>query len=320
MLMIIRPKVTRFHLMSKFVGISFSFCSTLAVAAALAIAPASGVSAQQSFPMDPSPSAFDEPANPSKPFLLDRIAPGVLAEQGLLDDPAPDVVLTVRGGVKVSPAYFGSDELETGANGTLRVDYLRLPNGFEFGSNRTVGYRRGFGVQGSARYIGERNSSHHSDINGLDDVDMSIEAGFGLGYEERNYRVFADVRYGVIGHNAWVGEIGADGIAYPVEGLTLTFGPRVSLADERFTEAYFGVTESESARSGLESYDPDGGVVGVGVVLGARYLFNERWGIEGAARYDRLTDDASDSPITEAGSTDQYSFTVGLTRRISLDF
>ena len=37
-------------------------------------------------------------------------------------------------------------------------------------------------------------------------------------------------------------------------------------------------------------------------MLGARYLFNERWGVEGSASWDRLLNDAADSPITEQGS------------------
>lgn len=253
-------------------------------------------------------------------FVLDGVAPGLLGADGVLDRPDPDMVISIRGGIQVSPAYFGSDESELGPNGSLRIDYLRFPNGFEYGSGQTVGYRTGLGLQGSVRYIGERDSDDHSEIAGLDNVDASLEAGLGLGYEQRNYRVFANARYGFIGHHSWVGEIGADGIAYPVEGLTLTFGPRFSLGDQSFTDTYFGVSASESANSGLEAYDPDGGLVGVGVVLGARYLWNERWGIEGAARYDRLTNDAAASPITEAGSPDQYTFTVGITRRISLDF
>jgi outer membrane protein len=51
-----------------------------------------------------------------------------------------------------------------------------------------------------------------------------------------------------------------------------------------------------------------------------RYLLNERWGVEGAAEYERLLNDAADSPITEQGSADQYTVRVGITRRISLDF
>ncbi|WP_424933555.1 MipA/OmpV family protein [Amaricoccus macauensis] len=316
-------------MMSNILGNATSFCSVVALTAALSAVQMTAAAAQDAVE-DESLSVLDEPELPEnfetlrtadvEPFFLDQVAPGFLAADGVLDSPTPDVVMTIRGGVQVSPAYFGSDDLETGPNGSLRFDYVKFPGGFEFGSGQTVGFRRGLGLQGSVRSISKRDSSEYSEIDGLDDVDWSFEAGLGLGYEQRTYRLFANARYGFIGHNSWAGELGADGIAYPVEGLTLTFGPRVSLGDDRFTDTYFGVSESESAASGLEAYDPDGGVVGVGVVFGARYLWNERWGIEGAARYDRLTNDAADSPITETGSPDQYTFTIGITRRISLDF
>jgi MipA family protein len=314
------------------------FCSGAAVAALVSLA-APGAHAQVVAPVpdeataapdDVSGGPVEMPAVPDnfeaadtagvENFVLDGIAPGLLSAEGVLDRPDPDAVITIRGGIQVSPAYLGSDDMEFGPDVSVRLDYLRLPGGLSYGSNQTVGYRTGLGLQGSLRFVDERDSSDHDEIDGLDDVDLSFEAGLGLGYEQRNYRVFANARYGLIGHNSWTGEVGADGIAYPVEGLTLTFGPRLSLGDERFTETYFGVSESEADLSGLDPYDPDGGLVGVGVVLGARYLWNDRWGIEGAARYDRLTSDAADSPITETGSADQYTFTLGITRRISLDF
>jgi outer membrane scaffolding protein for murein synthesis (MipA/OmpV family) len=117
-----------------------------------------------------------------------------------------------------------------------------------------------------------------------------------------------------------VGEIGADGIAYPFDGLTLTLGPRLEFGDNRFADTYFGVSASESEASGLPEFQANGGLLGAGVELGARYLFNERWGVEGAAGWQRLVNDAADSPVTATGSEDQYSVRVGLTRRISLDF
>lgn len=246
--------------------------------------------------------------------------PAFLAAGGALDSPTPDLVVTLGAGVKVSPAYFGSDQYETGPTGIARIDYLRFPNGFEYGSGAAVGFRTGLGLRGSVRYISERKSSDYSEINGLDNVPWTFEAGFGLGYEQRNYRVFGDVRYGIIGSNAWVGDLGADAIAYPVDGLTLTLGPRLNFGSTNFTDTYFGISASESTASGLPQYDASGGLISGGVVLGARYLFNERWGVEGEASWERLVNDAADSPITALGSNDQYSVKLNLTRRISLDF
>jgi outer membrane scaffolding protein for murein synthesis (MipA/OmpV family) len=283
----------------------------LALAAALGAAGAAFAQA----PAAPSPPL---PAEPSVP--LPAPAPGLLAAGGALDSRTPDIVTTLRAGIEVSPAYLGSDEYELGPDLAVRFDYVRFPGGFEYGSSQTVGFRTGWGIQGSFRYLGERDSDDHDQIRGLDDVDWTAEAGLGVGYEQRNWRVFTDVRYGFIGHNAWVGEVGADGIAYPMEGLTLTLGPRLSFGDNRFADTYFGVSATESVDSGLPEFDAKGGLLGAGVELGARYLFNERWGVEGAAGWQRLMNDAAESPVTETGSEDQYSVRVGITRRISLDF
>ncbi len=247
--------------------------------------------------------------------------PGFLAAGGVFDAREPDLVATISAGIDVSPAYLGSDEYELGPSFDARLDFVRLPNGFEFGSGRAVGFRTGLGLRTSARYIPGRDSGDYSEIDGLDDIPWSFEAGLGLGYEQRNYRVFADVRYGIIGSNAWVGDVGADAIAYPIDGLTLTLGPRLNFGDDHFASTYFGVSPEESVRNGnLPAYDAKGGLIGGGVVLGARYLFNERWGVEGSASWDRLLNDAADSPITEQGAVDQYRVGIGLTRRISLDF
>lgn len=269
-------------------------------------------------PLSPPPPP--EPGPDTTGGFSDDFLPGFLTAGGALDAADPDIVATIRLGIDVGPAYFGSDEYELGPNFVPRFDLIRFPGGFEFGSSQAVGFRTGPGLQGSVRYIGRRNSDDYAAIEGLDDVQASFELGLGATYEQRNYRFFANARYGVIGHNTWVGELGADGISYPVDGLTLTAGPRVQLGSNQFTGTYFGVTPSEAEDSDLPAFDADGGVYAAGMEVSARYLFNERWGVEGIATYNRLLNDAADSPITEAGSADQYEFRLGITRRISLDF
>lgn len=248
------------------------------------------------------------------------ILPAFIYGNGLFDADKPDFVATIRGGVRFSPAYFGSTTIRSGPDAGFRLDHVKLPGGVTLGSNDTVGFLSGFGPRLAARYIRARNSENYEEIRGLDDVPFSVEVGFGLGYEKRNYRAFADVRYGVIGHNSWVGDIGADGIVYPYEGLTLTLGPRLSLGSQRFMDTYFGISAPESEASGLAAYQPEAGIYGAGVEFGARFLFNERWGIEGAARWTRLSDSAAKSPIVENGTDDQYTVRFDLSRRISLDF
>jgi outer membrane scaffolding protein for murein synthesis (MipA/OmpV family) len=264
-----------------------------------------------------SPILPPEPTPEATPDTSPALMPGFLAAGGALDSKTPDIVVTLRAGVAVSPSYLGSSDYELGPDLAARFDYVRFPGGFEYGSSQAVGFRRGWGIRGSFRYLGERSDNA---IEGLDNIPWSVEAGLGVGYEQRNWRVFTDVRYGFVGHNSWVGEVGGDAIAYPLDGLTLTLGPRFSFGTDDFANTYFGVSSKESAASGLDAYDASGGLLATGLELGGRYLFNERWGLEGAATYDRLVNDAADSPITATGSADQWGFRLGITRRISLDF
>lgn len=232
----------------------------------------------------------------------------------------PAAVMSLRGGVALSPEFPGADSYAPGPDARFRLDYVRLPGGFEFGSTQSVIAPRGFGLRTSLRYIGKRDTGDFDALTGLDDVGASLEVGLGLGYDAEDYRVYADIRNGVIGHNAWVAEFGADALLHPTDALTLTMGPRLNFGDQKFIDTYFGVDADESAASGLPAYEPDSGLVSVGVELGARYAFSESWGLEGAATFDRYVGDAADSPIVEQGSPDQVGLRLGVTRRITLGF
>lgn len=228
---------------------------------------------------------------------------------------SPDLIFTLRGGGQLEPEFFGSDEYDIGPNLGFNLNFLRLPGGRSFGSPDPLFEPEGFRLRGSFRFIDERD-----ELDGFDDVDTSVELGLGLAYDTQFFGAYADVRYGVIGHDSFVGELGANVKMRPTDRLTLTLGPRVFLGDDDYADTYFGVSATDSALSGLGEFDADGGVLSAGVELGAKYRINNNWGIEGSVRYDRLTGDAEDSSITEAGDEDQFTVKFGLTRRITLDF
>lgn len=246
--------------------------------------------------------------------------PGLLAAGGALDNPDPDVVATVGAGLKYHTAYPGASELDTVPLFLFRLDYIRFGGGFEFSSGDAVGFREGFGLRGSARFIGERYQNDYPELQGLRDINWTMELGLGLGYEQQGYRVFGDARYGFFGHDSWVGQLGADAIFRPVRGLTVTFGPRVDLGTDKFVDTYFGVSPAEAAASQFNAFSPSGGVVSAGLNLEAFYQIDERWGFQGRVAWDRLLNDAASSPITQFGSPDQYRVELAVTRRISIDF
>ncbi|MEM7641782.1 MAG: MipA/OmpV family protein [Pseudomonadota bacterium] len=231
----------------------------------------------------------------------------------------PALGFTLRGGVATVPEYFGSEDNEIGPDVGFELNYLRLGR-LEIGNPDPDFQKQGFGFTGSFRFIGEREEGEDSSLDGLGDVETSVELGVGVEYILNNFEAFGAVRYGVIGHDGIVGEIGANLIARPTDRWTLKLGPRVNFGDDEFAQEYFGITASQAASSiaGLPEFDADGGLISAGVEFGATYQINDRWGIEGAILYDELFDDAEDSPLSEDDSS--FSARIGITRRFTLGF
>lgn len=255
-------------------------------------------------------------------FLLRRTAPALAllaacAAAPAVADPRPGVVFTLGAGARLAPDYFGADSRSVGPTGRFGFQELRLPGGFGIGSPEAQPLDPGFGVGGSFRYIGSRNASEFPELTGLDDVSRALELGLEIRQVHEFWRVFAAARYGVIGHRAWAGEVGADAILRASDRLTLTAGPRAAFGSARFQRTYFGITPAEAAASGLAPHAPSSGLVSVGAEIGMRYALDRDWGIEGAITWDRLQGDAGRSPIAAQGSRDQLGARLLVTRRFS---
>jgi outer membrane protein len=161
-------------------------------------------------------------------------------------------------------------------------------------------------------FIGKRTAA---DIGAdLPKVGLTIEAGaFAQVSPIPALRVRAEGRKGLGGHKGWVGEISADYIARQGDDWLFSIGPRVSLGDAKYTRAYFGVTPSAAATSGLPAFDAGGGIQSVGLTAGYHRMLGKNWGVAVYGRYDRLVGDAADSPVTrELGSRSQPSGGIAL--------
>ncbi|UWQ22766.1 MipA/OmpV family protein [Jannaschia sp. W003] len=229
----------------------------------------------------------------------------------------PALGFTLRGGVQSTPKYFGAESNEVGPDLGAELNYLNL-GPLSFGDPDPLYRPEGFGVTGSFRFVDERSASDDAALAGLDEVDSAIELGAGVRYAAPSYEVFGAVRYGVTGHETFVGELGADVFSRPTDRLTLRAGPRALFGTDDYADTYFGVTPAESATSGLATYDPSGGLISAGVELGAGYRLSDSWGVDATVRYDVLTGDAGDSPVVL--DQDQVSASIGVTRRFTFGF
>ncbi|BDA86942.1 MltA-interacting MipA family protein [Aureimonas sp. SA4125] len=228
-----------------------------------------------------------------------------------------DIVIELGLGGRISPEYEGSKDYEVSPFPIISLGYLNIPGVLEIGSLSPQG--GGLSIGPSFGYVGERESRDYDELTGLSDVDATYEAGIKVGYEWQYAEVYGAARYAFGGGEGFVGEVGANAIARPMQELELKAGPFASFASEDYTEAYFGVSAADSISSGLAAYDPDGGFKSVGVAASARYEFRPDWFLNADASYSRFVGDAEDSPIVAVGDDNQYTFGLGLSKRFTLD-
>lgn len=236
-------------------------------------------------------------------------------------------IVTLGGGVQAYPHFPGDDDLRIYPMPILGFRREGTPLPLEAPDEG-----RGFGILGRdspvnfGPAIQFQNKRDEEDVGApVGNVGFTVEAGaFVEAFLGENFRLRAEGRRGIGGHEAWVGDLGADLFIHDGERYVLSIGPRLRLGDNDYMDAYFGVTPIVSAAAGLPAFNPSGGVYAVGGAGGLTYELGGGVGLHAYVRYDRLVGDAADSPIvTRFGSVDQfgaglglsYSFTVGRSRR-----
>lgn len=226
-----------------------------------------------------------------------------------------DIRVRVGLGAQLLPQFIGSDKHDLAP--LVHVNIARGTDEFSFGSpddspSIALISKDGFSF-GPAGNIQARREE--SDVGApVGAVSRTFEAGaFAQYLAGDSFRVRAELRKGINGHDGVVGYVGADKIWRDGDKYVFSIGPRVLFSDSRYQRAYFGVTPEVSLATGLPTYRPSGGVHAVALASGASLELTNRWGLFGYARYARLVGDAGKSPIIrDFGSHDQLSGGIGL--------
>ena len=85
---------------------------------------------------------------------------------------------------------------------------------------------------------------------------------------------------------------------------------RTTYGSSDYMEEYFGISPSQSTRSGLPVYDAACGFKSVGFHMMAIHRLDRHWGILAGAGYDRLVGDTAVSPVTK--NDNQYHVSIGV--------
>lgn len=256
--------------------------------------------------------------------LRNSVAAGVMA--AMLSVPAQaqeafsflsgEWLVTVKGNITASPSWPGSSDLSVLPYPSLSIRRAGTPQSFGAPDDAIsfALYDIGWLKAGpAAKFLGARRAADHRELTGMRDVDWTLEAGGFLEFWPiEKLRTRLELRYGFLGHRGVVGDAGADWVER-FGAWTLSGGPRLKLASNRFADSYFSVTAAEAALNGrVTAFDAKGGLVSAGLAGAVSYDWTPQWRTTVHARWDRLTGDAGKSPIpTQLGSRNQ--FTLGAT-------
>lgn len=228
-----------------------------------------------------------------------------------------------------APDYEGSEDYQLipfGAGKLAYDDYYIETHGLGLRANVLPGGLLPFNLEfgPSIGYRGGRDDVDNDRVDDLRDIDGTIEMGaFAKISTHAGLHETDEVAFEV----EFLSDVGGEH-----EGTTITFGPSYSFrpaerwrlgfdlsatyASGNYNDTYFGIDGNNAARSGLDAYDPDGGIKDIGASINVLYQWNENWGVTGMAGISQLVGDAADSPIVEdEGSATQGIVAAGIVFR-----
>jgi outer membrane protein len=249
-----------------------------------------------------------------------------------------DWEIDLGAGTLFSPVFAGSDEYQLSLLPSIRVTYKnKFFASVQEGAGFNVINDGTWRVGPILRYAFPRDENGGTSpfaviggntdaLIGLGDVAGTFEVGGFAEYRSGAWRLKAETRQGLNGHDGLVGELEA---AYqtnisswfyergrPILG---SVGGRLIFADDNFNQAYFGVNALQSAASGLETFNAGGGLYSVSANAQVIYPYSRRLAIIGISSFERLTGDVADSPLVrERGSRNQFTLGVFFSYKFGL--
>jgi MipA family protein len=242
-----------------------------------------------------------------------------------LTDPTPvsGWIVTVRANAGYAANYDGSKGVSPYVLPGLGMRRPDTPVSFS-APDESPGfalYDNGFFKAGlTGRLRTPRSSAMYTELRGIHDIDWTIEAGgFAEFWTFNKLRARVELRRAILGVNGDVADFYLDWVEQHGP-WTISFGPRLTVADQPYMNKLFGVTPYEAFVNGVVTpYDPSGGAKSVGVTGSVTYKWSEEWSTSIYGKYNHLVGAAAASPIpTKLGSANQ--FTCGLSVAYSFNW
>lgn len=259
--------------------------------------------------------------------FLAFLAPHVVHAEDAAPASKPTWIVTLGADVEYGPSYpgsrhrdfsympsfdyhrFGQTEEYSPPDDSFGIDLINIGN---LSVGPVINLRDG------------RSPSDDRRLEGLRRIHWGVDAGVSATYwiMPDRLRAHGELRQAISNGSGLVADLGLDVFQPLTERLVVSAGARASLANGAYMQRYFGVSAADSARNGsLPSFNADAGLKSVGLVFSASYAITPDWTFEMYDRFDRLTGDASRSPITsDIGSRNQNIIGISLTKSFNVHF
>ena len=208
----------------------------------------------------------------------------------------------------VAPEYEGSDDYEFGIGPNIAASWRDIIffKGKSLGANliREKNLKAGPILS----WTSGRDEDDNDKLEGLGDIDSSIEAGGFISYRKKPLRFALEARHDVnSGHEGGLVEL-SGGTTLPFKKPRVFIALGTTWASDDYMESFFSVTSKQSGASGLPTYKAEAGIKDINISVTAGYPITNRWRVGAKVEYKRLVGDAADSPIV----VDENQFLAGI--------
>jgi len=136
----------------------------------------------------------------------------------------------------------------------------------------------------------------------LDNRKLSFMAGVGYSHHAKWGSLYANIMTDISGKSHGTLAELAYGYSFQFDKFYIEPKIGVEWQNHKYNDYYFGVSRSESSRSGLNYYSANSGTTPY-VAVNAFYNFNQNWQAFVLARYSRVSHAVKDSPMTSRSAT-----------------
>ncbi|MBU2706900.1 MipA/OmpV family protein [Zooshikella marina] len=216
---------------------------------------------------------------------------------------------TIGIGVASVPDYLGSEDYET-------IPLLQASYQWDnFSYIKFTGNSLKWNIlQDSTLHFGpmihmtaERSDVDDDRVDALKNVDSSKELGFFIQGNAApwlyGFEFYQDI---TAGHHGYVASAFI-GYKTSMGDGDFTLKGNVDYLSSDFMDSFFSIDSDDANRSGLSTFNADSGMNRMGLTLLYTFSLSRDWQLNAFLDYQRLLDDASDSPVTDdQGDDNQY--------------